>query len=48
MPVSPLLLIILDKASVTYTYYALRQLPFTVLMDVTVNAKKDILITRPV
>ncbi len=31
-----------DKASVTYTYYALRQLPFTVLMDVTVTAKKDI------
>ncbi len=35
----------LDKASITYTYYALRQLPFTVLMDVTVKAKKDILIT---
>jgi len=33
---------ILDKASVTYTYYALRQLPFTVLMDITVVAKKDI------
>ena len=31
-----------DKASVTYTYYALRQLPFTVLMDITVVAKKDI------
>ena len=42
MPVSPLLLIIQDKASVTYTYYALRQLPFTVLMDITVSAKKDI------
>ena len=33
---------ITDKASVTYTYYALRQLPFTVLMDITVQAKKDI------
>ena len=31
-----------DKASVTYTYYALRQLPYTVLMDITVVAKKDI------
>jgi protein-glucosylgalactosylhydroxylysine glucosidase len=31
-----------DKASVSYTYYSLRQLPFTVLMDVTVTAKKDI------
>jgi len=30
-----------DKASVTYTYYSLRQLPYTVLMDVTVTAKKD-------
>src|SRR5664279_1856128 len=26
----------LDKAEITYTYYALRQLPFTVLMDVSV------------
>ncbi len=34
-----------DKASVTYTYYSLRHLPFTVLMDVTVTAKKDINIT---
>jgi protein-glucosylgalactosylhydroxylysine glucosidase len=33
---------ILDKAFVTYTYYALRQLPFTVLMDIMVVAKKDI------
>jgi trehalose/maltose hydrolase-like predicted phosphorylase len=33
---------ILDKASVSYTYYALRQLPYTVLMDITVVAKKDI------
>lgn len=31
-----------DKATVEYHYYALRQLPFTVLMDVTVKAKKDI------
>src|SRR5882724_10734322 len=28
-----------DKASVTYTYYSLRQLPFTVLMDITITAK---------
>src|SRR5450755_2149580 len=34
----------MDKASITYTYYALRQLPFTVLMDITIKAKKDILI----
>ncbi len=31
-----------DKATLTYTYYSLRQLPFTVLMDVEVIAKKDI------
>ena len=31
-----------DKASVTYTYYSLRHLPFTVLMDITITAKKDI------
>jgi trehalose/maltose hydrolase-like predicted phosphorylase len=31
-----------DKATVSYTYYALRHLPYTVLMDVTVTAKKDI------
>jgi len=31
-----------DKASVEYTYYALRHLPFTVLMDVTLKAKKDL------
>src|SRR5450755_147272 len=35
----------LDKAVITYTYYALRQLPFTVLMDISVQAKKDIGIT---
>src|SRR6476469_2403346 len=34
-----------DKASVQYTYYSLRHLPFTVLMDVTITAKKDITIT---
>jgi protein-glucosylgalactosylhydroxylysine glucosidase len=33
------------KASVSYTYYSLRQLPFTVLADVTITAKKDISIT---
>src|SRR6476661_7220775 len=27
-----------DKAVVSYTYYSLRHLPFTVLMDVTVSA----------
>lgn len=34
-----------DKATVTYTYYSLRQLPFTVLMDVSIKAKKDIAVT---
>ncbi|MBD1364211.1 glycoside hydrolase family 65 protein [Mucilaginibacter sp. ZT4R22] len=34
-----------DKASIKYTYYSLRQLPFTVLMDVAVTAKKPISIT---
>ncbi len=34
-----------DKASVSYTYYSLRHLPYTVLMDVTITAKKDITIT---
>lgn len=34
-----------DKAVVRYTYYALRQLPFTVLMDVTITAKKELNIT---
>ena len=33
-----------DKATVSYTYYALRQLPYTVLMNVTITAKKDIAI----
>jgi trehalose/maltose hydrolase-like predicted phosphorylase len=34
-----------DKASVTYTYYSLRHLPYTVLMDVSITAKKDLTIT---
>lgn len=34
-----------DKATVTYTYYSLRHLPFTVLMDVTITPKKNINIT---
>jgi len=29
-----------DKAIVSYTYYSLRQLPFTVLMDISITAKK--------
>ncbi len=31
-----------NKATVSYTYYSLRHLPFTVLMNVTVTAKKDL------
>jgi trehalose/maltose hydrolase-like predicted phosphorylase len=34
-----------DKASVSYTYYSLRHLPYTVLMDIHITAKKDISIT---
>lgn len=34
-----------DKASVEYSYYALRHLPFTVLMDIVITAKKDITIS---
>ena len=34
-----------DVASVKYTYYALRQLPFCVLMNVSVTAKKQVNIT---
>jgi trehalose/maltose hydrolase-like predicted phosphorylase len=34
-----------DKAKVTYTYYSLRHLPFTVLMDIEIKATKDISIT---
>ena len=33
-----------DKATVSYTYYSLRHLPYTVLMDINVTAKKDITI----
>lgn len=31
-----------DKATVSYTYYSLRHLPYTALVDVTVTAKKNI------
>ena len=34
-----------DKATVNYSYYSLRQLPYCVLTDVTITAKKDITIT---
>lgn len=34
-----------EKAAVSYTYYSLRHLPFTVLMDISITAKKDITIT---
>ncbi len=34
-----------DKAAIGYTYYSLRHLPFTVLMDVSITPKKDITIT---
>ncbi len=34
-----------DKAQVSYTYYSLRHLPFSVLMDVEIKAAKDISIT---
>ncbi|HEX3386895.1 MAG TPA: glycoside hydrolase family 65 protein, partial [Mucilaginibacter sp.] len=34
-----------DEASIKYTYYSLRQLPFTVLMDISITAKKPINIT---
>lgn len=30
-----------DKATISYTYYSLRHLPFTVLMDVNITAKKN-------
>src|SRR5206468_12006028 len=30
-----------DIASVSYTYYSLRQLPYSVLMDISVTVKKD-------
>ncbi|MDP4246311.1 MAG: glycoside hydrolase family 65 protein [Bacteroidota bacterium] len=34
-----------DAASVTYSWYALRHLPYTALTDVSITAKKDITIT---
>lgn len=34
-----------DKATIRYTYYALRHLPFTVLLDVSITAKKDLALT---
>src|SRR3954464_12131720 len=34
-----------DVASIKYTYYSLRQLPFTVLMNITITAKKAVNIT---
>lgn len=34
-----------SKATIKYTYYALRQLPFSVLMDVTITAKEDLKLT---
>lgn len=34
-----------DVATISYTYYALRQLPYSVLMDISVTAKKNIAVT---
>jgi trehalose/maltose hydrolase-like predicted phosphorylase len=34
-----------DKATVSYTHYSLRHLPYSALVDVTITAKKDIEIT---
>jgi trehalose/maltose hydrolase-like predicted phosphorylase len=34
-----------DKATVSYTWYSLRNLPYTALVDVTITARKDIAIT---
>ena len=31
-----------DKVSVAYTYYSLRQLPFSALVDVTITARKNV------
>lgn len=31
-----------DVATISYTYYALRQLPYSVLMDISITAKKNI------
>ncbi|MBK6827191.1 MAG: glycoside hydrolase family 65 protein [Chitinophagaceae bacterium] len=34
-----------EKADIQYTYYSLRHLPYTVLMEISITAKKDISIT---
>lgn len=34
-----------DKATISYTYYTLRHLPFTALLDVSITAKKDLSMT---
>lgn len=34
-----------DQATITYTYYSLRHLPFTVLMDVSITARKELTVT---
>lgn len=34
-----------DKAAISYTWYSLRHLPYTALVDVTITAKKDLEIT---
>ncbi|MDO6432046.1 glycoside hydrolase family 65 protein [Flavitalea sp. BT771] len=34
-----------DKATISYTWYSLRHLPYTALVDVTITAKKDMEIT---
>ncbi len=34
-----------DIATITYSYYALRQLPYSVLMDITVSAKRSFSMT---
>ena len=31
-----------DKATISYTWYSLRQLPYTALVDVSITARKDI------
>ncbi|UOQ76391.1 hypothetical protein MUN84_17805 [Hymenobacter sp. 5516J-16] len=34
-----------DKATISYTTYALRHLPYTVLLDVAITARKDVALT---
>ncbi|GGG36041.1 hypothetical protein GCM10011378_10430 [Hymenobacter glacieicola] len=34
-----------DKATISYTTYALRHLPYTVLLDVSIRARKDVALT---